>query len=134
MYQFLSDEWMEAAREIRERHQDEMPEVTVSVRINQVVTDVPFGEGTIHSYMDTSSGSVVMELGELDDPDAVLTTDYDTAKAMIVDQDPTVAMKSFMEGKIRIQGDMMKLMAMQTAVPQNEMSDQVAAEIKAITS
>lgn len=134
MYQFLSDEWMEAAREIRERHQDEMPAVTVSVRINQVVTDVPFGEGTIHSYMDTSSGSVVMELGELDDPDAVLTTDYDTAKAMIVDQDPSVAMKSFMEGKIRIQGDMMKLMAMQTAVPQNEMSDQVAAEIKAITS
>ena len=53
---------------------------------------------------------------------------------MIVDQDPTVAMQSFMAGKIKVQGDMMKLMAMQTAMPSNEFSAKVAAEIQAITA
>jgi putative sterol carrier protein len=134
MYVFLSDEWMAAAHEIRERYQDELPAVTMSVRINQVITDVPFGEGTINAYVDTSEGSLVLELGELDEPDAVLVLDYHTAKAMIVDQDPTVAMQSFLAGKIKVQGDMMKLMAMQTAMPSNEFSAKVAAEIQAITA
>ena len=133
MYVFLSDEWMTAAHEIRERYQSELPEITVSVRINQVITDVPFGAGTIHAYVDTSQGAFQLELGEIDEPDAVLMTDYATAKAMMVDQDPTVAMQSFMAGKIKVQGDMMKLMAMQTALPSNEFSQKVATEILAIT-
>jgi putative sterol carrier protein len=134
MYEFLSEEWMQAAREIRERYADQLPEVAVTVRINQIITDVPFGEGVLHAYMDTSEGIVVLERGELEDPDAVLMTDYHTAKALIVDQDPTVAMQSFLAGKIKVQGDMMKLMAMQTAMPSNEFSQQVAAEIQAITA
>jgi putative sterol carrier protein len=134
MYVFLSEEWMDAARAIRERYADRIPEVAVSVRINQIVTDVPFGDGTVSAYVDTSEGAVTMELGELDEPDAVMMTDYHTAKAMIVDQDPTVAMQSFMAGKIKVQGDMMKLMAMQTSVPDNEFSRELAAEIQAITA
>jgi putative sterol carrier protein len=133
MYVFLSEEWMEAAREIRERYATELPEVTITVRINQVITDVPFGEGTIHAYVDTSEGGVALELGELEEPDAVLMTDYHTARAMIVDRDPTVLMQRFMEGRIRVQGDMMKLMAMQAAMPVTDISEQVAAEIQAIT-
>ena len=75
MYAFLSDEWMAAAHEIRERHQGRRSRRSPSsVRINQVVTDVPFGEGTINAYVDTSEGSLVLELGELDEPDAVLVS------------------------------------------------------------
>ncbi len=133
MYVFLSEEWIAAAHEIRDRYQGELPEITISVRINQVITDVPFGEGTINAFVDTSDGGFRLELGELDEPDAVLMTDWATAKAMLVDQDPTVAMQSFMAGKIKVQGDMMKLMAMQTAIPTNEFSQQVASEIQAIT-
>ncbi len=133
MYVFLSDEWMVAAREIRGRYESDLPEVTVTVRINQVITDVPFGEGTIHAYVDTSEGGVTLELGELDEADAVLVVDYHTAHAMIVEQDPAVVMQSFLAGRIKVQGDMMKLMAMQTAMPSNEFSLQVAEEIKAIT-
>jgi putative sterol carrier protein len=133
MYVFLSDEWMTAAHEIRERYEAELPEIPMSVRINQVITDVPFGDGTVHAYIDTSTGAFRLELGELDDPDAVVMTDYATARAMLVDQDPAVAMQSFMAGKIKVQGDMMKLMAMQTAMPANEFSHQLAAEIQAIT-
>lgn len=133
MHEFLSEDWMTAAHEIRDRYHDDLPEVTVSVRINQVITEVPFGDGTINAYVDTSGGEFHLELGELDEPDAVLMTDYATAKAMLVDQDPTIAMQSFMAGRIKVQGDMMKLMAMQTAMPANEFSQQVATEIREIT-
>lgn len=132
-HMFLSDGWIDAAREIRTRYEDHLPAVTQTIRINQVITEVPFGDGTVKAYIDTSSGSLVLELGELDDPDAVLMTDYGTARAMFVDRNPAIAMQSFMAGKIKIQGDMMKLMALQTAIPTNEFSDQVAAEIDAIT-
>ncbi len=133
MYVFLTDEWIAAARELREKYADRMPQVTIEVKINQVITDVPFGEGTVNAYIDSSDGNLDLELGELDEPDVTLTTDYDTAKSMSVDQDPAVVMQSFMAGKIKVQGDMMKLMAMQTAVPPNEASAELAAELQAIT-
>ena len=131
---FLSEEWMAAAHEIREKYADQVPPVTTVIKINQVIVDVPFGDGEVKSYLDTSSGHLVMELGELDDADATVTTDYDTAKAMFVDQDQAIAMQAFMSGKIKVQGDMMKMMAMQTAIPSNEFTDTIADEIKAITA
>jgi putative sterol carrier protein len=136
MYDFLSDEWMAAAREIRERYEGDLPDVTIDVRINQVITDVPFGDGVINAYIDTSNGSLELELGELAEPDAVLMIDYATAKAMVVERDPAVVMQAFLEGRIRVQGDMMKLMAMQAtaAAHETEAAGQVADEIRAITN
>ncbi len=124
---------MNEARAIRERYADQIAPVTQPVKINQVVTDVPFGEGTVQSYLDTSSGEVVMALGQLDDADATVTTDYVTAKAIFVDQDPAAGMQAFMAGKITVQGDMMKLMAMQASMPADEASQKIAEEIKAMT-
>jgi len=131
---FLSDEWMAEARQIRERHAGETDKVTQSIKINQVVTGVPFGDGTVESYVDTSSGDVVMELGRLDDADVTVTTDYETAKVLFVDQDPAAGMQAFMAGKVVVQGDMMKLMALQTAMPRDDVSQQIADEIRDITS
>ena len=42
-------------------------------------------------------------------------------------------MQSFMNGKIKVQGDMMKLMAMQTSLPANDFTEKIAQEIKDIT-
>ena len=61
-----------------------------------------------------------METRRAGDPDLTLTTDYDTAKKIFVDQDQAAGMQAFMAGKIKVQGDMMKMMAMQTAMPQDE--------------
>ncbi|MBU6226130.1 MAG: SCP2 sterol-binding domain-containing protein [Acidobacteria bacterium] len=133
-HQFLSEEWMAAAREIREKYKDEAPMITFSIKINQVVTDVPFGEGTVKSFMDTSSGEMVMDLGELADADATVTTDYATAKAIFVNQDQAAGMQAFMSGKIKVVGDMMKVMGMQTAIPQTDITKIVADEIKSITA
>lgn len=130
---FLSPEWMDAARAIREKYRDQTPKVTMVVRFNQIVTNVPFGEGVVHSHMDTSSGELVMDLGHLDKVDATLTTDYATARTIFVEQDPQKAMEAFLMGKVKVEGDMLKLMAMQTAIPQTELGLVVAAEIRTIT-
>lgn len=134
MHPFLSDEWFEAAEALREKYADQLPEPVLEIRINQVITDVPFGDGTVEAYLDTSSGATQFVLGSVDEPDAVVTTDYETARIMIIDQDPALAMQAFMEGRVRVQGDMMKLMAAQAAQPTNEAAMQLAGEIRAITS
>ena len=122
------------ASAISDRYARQTSKVTQSIKINQVVTGVPFGEGTIESYLDTSSGDVVMEFGSLEDADVTVTTDYETAKSIFVEQDPAAGMQAFLGGKIVVQGDMMKLMAMQVAMPTDEASQQLAQEIKAITA
>ena len=129
---FLSDEWMAAAKEIRAKYAAQAPKVTVSIRMNQVITDVPFGEGTLKAFLDTSGGEVVMDLGELDPADLTVTTDWETARKVFVDQDQAASMQAFMAGKIKVQGDMMKMMAMQTGMPQDDAAKAIAAEIKAI--
>ena len=131
---FLSDAWMTEAKAIRAKYEGKTGKMTQSVRANQTITDVPFGAGTINTFIDTSSGDVVMDLGSLDAADVTVTTDYATAKKLFVDQDQAAVMQAFMGGKIKIQGDMMKMMALQTAMPTDEASKSIAEEIKAITA
>ena len=131
---FLSDEWMVEVRVIRAKYEGQTGKVAQSIRVNQVITDAPFGDGTVRAFVDTSSGDVVMELGELEAADVTVTTDYATARAMFVEGDQAAAMQAFMSGKIKVQGDMMKMMALQTAMPTDEATKAIAEEIKGITS
>ena len=75
------------------------------MKVNLVVNDAPFGDGPIISYVDTSSGALVMELGQLDDADVTVTTDYETAKSLFLATDPAAGMQAFMSGKLVVQGD-----------------------------
>ena len=134
---FLSPEWMNEAKAIREKYSADMAKVTTSIRMNQVITEVPSavdGDGTVKMYLDTSSGDIAMDFGELEAADLTITTDYDTARKVFVDQDQAAGMQAFMAGKIKVQGDMMKMMALQTAMPSDEASKSIADEIKAITA
>ncbi len=133
-HQFLSDEWIEAARDIRRRWEDRVPAVEVQVRINVVATKVPFGDGTVHAHIDSSSGRIEMELGALESADLTVTTDYETARQLFVAQDPAASMQAFMSGKIKVEGDITKLMLMQTSVPQTDDALAVADEIRRITA
>ena len=140
-FPFLSEEWISAAREIRARYEDQTPSIPASVRANLNINEVPFGEGSLDAHLDTTSGKMEMDLGHLDPADATLTMDYATAKSFVVDQDQSAIMQAIMAGKVRIQGDLTKLMAMAAAgqAGGGAMSEgavlagTVAAEIKAIT-
>ena len=131
-YKFLSDEWMTEAKKVREEFAGKGTPVAHAVRMNQIITDVPFGDGTVNAYMDTSGGELDMEIGHLENPDLTVTIDYETAKAIFVDGNPQAGMQAFMAGKIKVQGDMTKLMAMQSGTP-DPTAQEVAARIKAIT-
>ena len=133
-HQFLSEAWIEAARDIRHRYSGDVPAIETVVRINVITTKVPFGDGTISAYIDTSNGSLEMELGSIEVSDLTVTTDYETARKLFVEQDPTASMQAFMAGRIKVEGDITRLMVMQTSLPQTETTEAVAAEIKAITA
>ena len=133
-FAFLSDEWLDAAKKIREDHAGPAAAPPAhSVRMNQIITEVPFGDGVINAHMDTSSGEIQMDTGHLDDPDLTVTLDYVTAKAILVDGNPQAGMQAFMAGKIKVQGDMTKMMAMQQGTP-DPAQVEIAAKIKEITA
>ncbi|HUF99390.1 MAG TPA: SCP2 sterol-binding domain-containing protein [Ilumatobacter sp.] len=134
MYQFLSQEWIDAVSEIRQRHAGDAPSTSVAAQINLVVTDVPFGDGVVSAYLDSSSGSMQVELGEFDEPDAVVMTDYEVARSIIVNADPAFLMQAFLGGRIKVQGDMAKLLMLQSSAPDSETADEIADEIRSITA
>jgi hypothetical protein len=132
-YPFLSDEWLEAAKAVREEYAGKAQPPAHAVRMNQVITDVPFGDGTIDAHMDTSDGEMIMDMGHLENPDLTVTLDYPTAKAILVDGNPQAGMQAFMAGKIKVQGDMTKMMALQSGAP-DPVKAEIAAKIQEITA
>lgn len=129
-YPFLSDEWIAAAREIREN--GPAAPVPHVMKMNLIVTEVPFGDSDIEAHMDTTSGELQMDTGHLEGEDLTVTVDYATAKAIFVEGNPQAGMQAFMAGKIKVQGDMTKMMAMQSSAP-DEAQLEVAAKIAEIT-
>jgi len=99
-----------------------------------VITDAPFNDGAeIQAHMDTSEGEMKMDLGHLEGPDLTVTVDYDTAKAIFIEQNAQAGMQAFMAGKVKVQGDMTKLMAMQQGTPDPEAAA-IAEKIKEMTA
>lgn len=136
-YPFLSEKWMVAARKIRDEYGHKAPDVP-PIALNLVVNDVPFGDGSLNAHIDSSRGGLALDEGHLDKPDVSITTDYETAKALFVDQNPAAAMQAFMSGKIRVQGDLTKLLALQDVAGTGSAEDgllvkEVAERVKAIT-
>jgi hypothetical protein len=131
-YLFLSDEWIAEARRIREEHEGTV-NVTHQVKMNLVVTEVPFGEGAIDAHVDTSQGGVRLDLGHIDPVDLKVTVDYSTAKAILVEGNPQAGMQAFMSGKIRVEGDMAKLLSLQS-VPPDPAAQQVAQRLRDMTA
>lgn len=132
-YPFLSPEWIEAARGVREEFAGKASTTPPAFRMNHVVTDVPFGDGTVNAHTDTTSGDLAMDLGHVDAPDVTVTLPYSTAKAILVNGDAQAAMQAFMSGQIKVEGDISKLMALQTAQV-DPIALEAAARIREITA
>ena len=134
MPKFLSDEWMTEATKIREEFAGQSGTPPHQIRMNLVITEVPSDvrESPVNAHMDTTDGEIKMDLEHLENPELTVTLDYDTAKAIFVEQNPQAGMQAFMAGKIKVQGDMTKLMAMQQGAP-DPTAVAVAGKIKEIT-
>lgn len=112
-YPFLSDEWRSEARRLHGEIASEASPPAQRVRMNLVLTEVPFGDGSIDAHLDTTAGDLVLELGHLDDAELKVTVDYETAKAILVEGNAQAGMQAFMAGRIKVEGDMIQLLAIQ---------------------
>ncbi len=121
---FLSDGWIAAAQALRNEFSAELPAPALSVLMNVVVTDIPHREGSLDGHIDSSSGRLLIEEGHLENPDLTLTVDYDTAKAAFITRDQQALMQAFFGGKIIVDGDASKLLALQAQAP-----DDTAVEV-----
>ena len=107
---FLSEEWAQQVTDAL-NSSDEFQSAASGqqVKLQQVVTDGPDGEQKYYFQLD--DGKVQVGLGELADAEATLTQSYDVAVA--ITKQELNAQNAFMQGKLKISGNMMKLMQLQ---------------------
>jgi hypothetical protein len=112
---FLSDPWFDEVRRLHDAAGSAAPE-GADIRMNLMITSTPF-DADLAMHMAAAGGRADWGKGHLDDADVTLTLGYETAKAIFVDGNPQAAIEAFMAGKIVVQGDITKLMVMQSTGP-----------------
>ena len=110
---FLSDDWFAIVDKLVEDIGADAP-ANAELLMNLVVTDTPFGpERLLH--VGARNGRGHWGIGHAADADLTVTTDYETARQILLSGDPQAGLNAFLEGKVRIQGDLAKLRATQAA-------------------
>ena len=123
-YEFLSDDWLTEVKKIAEESGGDQP--ASDLVINIVVTGGPSGDRQVH-INGTTFGA-----GNIEGAPTKLTVPYDVAKAIFVEGNQQAAMQAFMGGQIKVEGDMSKLMAMQSQG--GNANTDLSEKIKAITA
>ena len=104
-HQFLSDSWFAAAEKLIREHQTEAPPTNLVMNL-----EVADGDQTIKFFMGSKDKEVLFGKGTTEGADLTMATDITTARAVFVSGDQQAGMQAFMAGKVRVQGDMTKLM------------------------
>ncbi len=111
---FLSDEWAKAITAALNSSEDFKRAATgQQAKLQQVITGMPDG-ADVKYYFKLDNGSAEVSLGELTDAEATISQNYDTAVA--INKQELNAQNAFMQGKLKISGNMMKLMQLQGVV------------------
>jgi putative sterol carrier protein len=106
---FLSEEWAEEiTKAINSNEAFQQAAGNQAAKIQNVVTTP---EGEKKYFFTLEGGQAQLTVGEMEAPDATISQDYDTAVALSKSELSGTA--AFMSGKIRVSGDLMKLMQMQ---------------------
>jgi hypothetical protein len=130
-HEFLSDGWLDAARKIRAH--DGATAQSVAVTMNLTVTDMPFSQQPVVVNLDTARGVLALEPGAVAQPDVTVTVDWLTAKSLLLGGDTSAVMSAFMAGTLTLEGDMAKVVALQTATA-DASSKRVLEHLRAITA
>jgi hypothetical protein len=111
-YAFLSDEWVgEAKRIYAEAGAGEIGGADLApVRVNLIVTEVPFSESPVDAHVDTSGGRFDIDVGHVGQPDVTVSLGYDTARSLFVQGDVQSVLQAFLGGRIKVDGDLSKLL------------------------
>ena len=126
-YEFLSDEWLAEVKKLSDDLGGDAPSgPAADLKINVVVTGGPSGDRDLHLAGGTFNA------GSIEGAPTKLTVPYEVAKDMFVNGNQQAGMQAFMSGQIKVEGDMSKLMAMQSGGA-NPNQAKLAEQVKAIT-
>lgn len=126
MPKWLTQEWLDEERRLAES-QPERP--GASTRMQYVITGGP--EGDVHYYWVLENGKLLdSAVGDLSDAEVTLTATYEDAK--LVQQGELDPNAAFMQGRIKVTGNMAKLMALLPITNSPEYK-QFQAELREVT-
>ena len=109
---FLSEDWFAKVAELKESAGDlDVPAAMHDLVINITVSGTDFGD------VDICMNAGMIEKGHHASAPTKMTLPVDLAHRLFIDNDQSAGMQGFMSGQIKIEGDMSKLMAMQTVQP-----------------
>ena len=106
MAKYLSQQWLDESRKLAE---DQPVRPGATAKMQYVVTGAP--EGDVKYYWVLEDGKLLdSQLGDPEDSDFALTMSYDDAKKIQQGElDPNAA---FMQGRMKVTGNMAKLMSL----------------------
>ena len=126
MARFLSQEWLDSSRDLA-AGQPERP--GASARIQYVVTGTP--EGEVRYWWVLEHGRLAEgALGELPDADVVFTEGY--ADAVLIQRGELDPGAAFMQGRVKVSGNMAKVMSLMPLTASPEYRD-LMSQIDAVT-
>jgi len=112
---FLSEEWASDVTAALNQHEGFRNAIGVADLIIQFNTaDAP--EGEVDYYLQTSGGTINLGVGEVEGADVTVKQSYDTATA--ISKGELNTQTAFMTGKLKVSGNLAKLMMHQGAIQQ----------------
>ncbi|MDH3463497.1 MAG: SCP2 sterol-binding domain-containing protein [Acidimicrobiia bacterium] len=115
MSKFLSEEWSAEATQALNGHEGFKNAIgSADLGIQFSTSDAPDGE--VDYYLSTSGGNATLAIGRLDNADVTVKQTYDTAAAIAKGELNTQT--AFMTGKLKVSGNLAKLMMHQSAIQQ----------------
>lgn len=115
MSKFLSDEWasdVTAALKNHEGFKNAIGDAELGIQFT--TTDAP--DGDVSYYLKTGGGNATLALGTLEGADVTVAQGYDTATA--ISKGELNTQSAFMTGKLKVSGNLAKLMMHQGAIQQ----------------
>jgi Flp pilus assembly secretin CpaC len=127
-YAFLSDEWFTKVEELVAAAGDlQIPPAMKVVEVNVTVTGSQMAaSGEVRLAMKEG----LFTRGHRSDFATTLTLSADLARKIFIHGDTAAGVQAFLEGSIKVDGDLAKLVAMQTiepSEPQKRLTRQIAA-------
>ncbi|HEY6628139.1 MAG TPA: SCP2 sterol-binding domain-containing protein [Acidimicrobiia bacterium] len=115
MSKFLSEEWAAEVTAALGQHPGFKNAIgSAELGIQFEVSDGP--EGDAEYYLKSSGGNSTMAVGTLESPDVTVRQTYDTATA--ISKGELNTQTAFMTGKVKVSGNLAKLMMHQSAIQQ----------------
>jgi putative sterol carrier protein len=127
MAKFLSDEWFKKVKELTEDAGDiDIPAALKDLTFNLSVTQPDGSEKKVHM-----TGGQFGD-GHKGDAPVTVSVPAEIAQKIFLEGDQQAGMQAFMSGQMRVEGDVTKLMVLQSVQPTDDLKD-LMTDIKDIT-